>query len=492
MGKHFESLFDYAPISLWEEDYSAIKLFFDNLRAQGIVDLDCYLDEHPEEIENSIHRMRVKRVNRETLCMFGAPSEEELLANLDKIFRDEMRAHFRSELIALWKGEESWSGEGINYRLSGEALHIRLHWRILPECLSNWERVLVTIENITELKQAEKRHQLLFEYAPISLWEADYSELKREFDNLRARGVTDIRAHLSSHPGAVDHFRNMIRVLDVNQRALQLFDADDKRMLLANLNKVFRSDMRENFIHELVDIWNGKTYYERNGISYSLSGEPVHVYIHWTLMPGYENDFGWVLIALQDVTERKKAEDYLRYLGTHDVMTGLYNRAYFEETIQKLEANCEDPISFIVADLNELKTANDTFGHNIGDKLIRRAADVLKASIEEEYTVARIGGDEFIIIMPGADAETANVIIERVESLVSINNKYYHGPRLSLSLGAATSVPGLSLEKTISLADNAMYQDKGKYHHRRREDQINQTDPEPDLDADPDAAHQGR
>src|SRR5512147_3216427 len=120
-GDHFESLFEYAPISLWEEDYSAIKLFFDNLRAQGIVDLDGYLDEHPEEVDNNIRRMKVKRVNRETLCMFGATSAEELLTNLDKVFRDEMRVHFRAELLALWNGEVSWSGEGVNYRLSGEA-----------------------------------------------------------------------------------------------------------------------------------------------------------------------------------------------------------------------------------------------------------------------------------------------------------------------------------------------------------------------------------
>src|SRR5512133_8220 len=105
MGDHFESLFEYAPISLWEEDYSAIKLFFDNLRAQRVVDLDSYLAEHPEEVRNNIQRIKVKRINRETLCMFGAASRKELLANLDKVFRDEMQAHFRSDLIALWNGE---------------------------------------------------------------------------------------------------------------------------------------------------------------------------------------------------------------------------------------------------------------------------------------------------------------------------------------------------------------------------------------------------
>jgi diguanylate cyclase (GGDEF)-like protein len=258
----------------------------------------------------------------------------------------------------------------------------------------------------------------------------------------------------------------------VNRRTLQLFEADDKEMFLANLHRVFRNDMREHFTKELVDMWNGKTYYERNGINYSLSGESVHVYLHWTLMPGYESNFGWVLVALQDVTERKKAEAYLRYLGTHDVMTGVYNRAFFEEALLKLAANGKSPVSFIIVDLNELKAANDLYGHHTGDKLIRRAAEVLKASIDEGYTVARIGGDEFIIIMPGADAETAHLIVERVQSLVAVNNKYYHEPLLSLSLGAATSLPGQSLEKVISLADDAMYANKGKHHRRRRDDPI--------------------
>ena len=107
VSDHFESLFEYAPISLWEEDYSRIKIFFEELRANGVTDLDQYLHEHPDEIDKNMTRIRVSHVNRETLHMFGAESEMELLANLDKIFRDEMRVHFRSELMALWNGELS-------------------------------------------------------------------------------------------------------------------------------------------------------------------------------------------------------------------------------------------------------------------------------------------------------------------------------------------------------------------------------------------------
>ena len=402
---HFESLFEYAPISLWEEDYSGIRKFLDELRWWGVTDIERYLDDNPEQIDKSLSLIKVTRVNRETINMFGAESEAELLSNLGKIFRDEMRAHWRSELTALWNGEKSWSGDGVNYRLDGEALHIRLHWRILPECESNWECVLVSIENITALKKAQERFHNLFEHAPISLWEEDYSALKKELDDLRAQGVVDLKTHLADDPDLVRHFMGLIRVLDVNQKTLNMFEAIDKATLLANLNRVFRDEMSNHFTNELVDMWDGKSYYEREGINYALSGEPVNVHLHWTLMPGHEKNFDWVLVALQDITARKKAEDYLRYLGTHDVMTGLYNRAFFEESLLNLEADRHDPISFIIIDLNGLKAANDSMGHYAGDQLIRRTAEVLRASIDQGYFAARIGGDEFAIVMSGAEEE---------------------------------------------------------------------------------------
>jgi diguanylate cyclase (GGDEF)-like protein len=314
---HFVKLFEYAPIALWEEDFSGIKKFFNQLQADGITDLDDYLNVHPEEIENSLRRIRVVRVNCETLKMFGVASMEELLQGLDRIFRDEMLVHYRKQLLGLWNGEVEWVGESVNYRLDGEPLSIRIRWRILPEYLANWECVMISIENITVLK---------------------------------------------------------------------------------------------------------------------------------------------------------KAEEYLRYLGTHDVMTELYNRAFFEETLRDLEADRQDPIAMIVMDLNNLKPTNDRFGHQVGDKMIRRTAEVLKAATREGQITARIGGDEFVVILPAAGRTDANELIERIQSLVVMNNKFYGEPELSLSIGAAVSGPGISLEKVISLADNEMYRNKGLYHRRRKED----------------------
>jgi diguanylate cyclase (GGDEF)-like protein len=470
-------LFEYAPISLWEEDFSEVKRFFDDLQTQGVQDLARYLDGHPQAVDENLARLKVMDVNLQTLSMFGAATKEELLAHLGEVFRDEMRLHFRDELLALWRGDLSWSGEGINYTLHGEPLDVRLHWRLLPGHEKTFARVLVALEDITARRRAERAREVsearlrdLFEYAPISLWEEDYSALKIYLDGLRAQGLTDLQAYLDEHPEDIQHCMGLIRVLDANRKTLQLFGASSKEELLSSLDRVFRDGMKDHFVNELVDMWSGKTAYEREGINYSLSGEPINIHLDWRLMPGHEQDFAWVLVAIQDITARKKAEDYLRYLGTHDVLTGLYNRAYFVERLAQLEKERREPISVVAADLDGLKSVNDQLGHQAGDNLIRRVAEVLKASLDEGGFAARIGGDEFVLILPDADERTAQEVVERIASLVVLNNKYYREPELSISLGASTSRPDLSLEKVIGLADKAMYQSKGAHYRRRRGD----------------------
>ncbi len=468
--EHFQTLFETAPISLWEEDFSGIQRLFAQIRQQGIESLEAYLEPHPDFGEACIRQMSILRVNRQTLAMFKAASQEELVASFDRVFRDGMRHHFGSELLALWNGELDWSGEGVNYALDGEPVDILMHWRILPGCEETWDHVLVTIEDITARQRAEQRLQSLFEASPISLWEEDYRAVKEYFTSLRGEGVTDLQAYLEEHPEAVTTCMGLIKVLDVNQKTLELFGAESKEQLVANLDQVFRGEMEKHFARELVDLWNGKLAYERDGINYSLNGDPVNIHLDFRVMPGHEDDFSWVLVAIQDITLRKKAEDYLRYLGTHDVLTGLYNRAYFQERLQGLERERHDPVSVLIADLNGLKRINDLLGHQAGDNTLRRAAEVFKAACDEECVAARIGGDEFAILLPGADAQAAEEMLERLNVLVEMNNKYYREPELSIAMGASTSRPGQLLEKVIILADDAMYRKKGEHHRRRKED----------------------
>jgi len=193
-------------------------------------------------------------------------------------------------------------------------------------------------------------------------------------------------------------------------------------------------------------------------------------------MPGYEANWDLVLLSLTDITARKKAEAYLEYLGKHDVMTQLRNRSFFEDDLARLERNGPYPVTIVIADLNGLKLVNDEMGHAAGDSLLRRAGEVLLKAVGEDVTAARIGGDEFCILLPATDERGSEQLVERIGSLVDLNNQYYQGARLSLSIGAATCPQEGRLEQTMSEADERMYASKREHYssagrnRRRRAD----------------------
>ena len=465
--RHFLTLFEHAPIALLEQDFSAIRKQFNELRRRGVQDLNKHLDERPEEVFRCIGMMKTVDVNQQTLSMFGVQTKEEMFANLDKFFRDEMSIHFRDELLALWNGKSTWSGEGINYRLTGEPIDILLSWRILPGSEETWKQVLLSMEDIRARKQAERqlvnsesRLRGMFENSPVSLWEEDYSRIKDYLDQLRARGVTDLVDHLGNHPEEVEDCIRMIRVLDVNQRTLELFGAASKQDFIANLAKVFRGEMRAHFRGELVELWNGKLVHETEGVHYTLAGEPLYVHVHLSVFPGYENTFERVLVAIEDITAKHKAEEYLRYLGAHDEMTKLYNRAYFQEEMNRLGKGRQFPVTIIIADLDGLKGVNDNLGHQAGDDLIRRAAEVLQAGFRQEDVIARIGGDEFAVILPKTGTPAAEESIRHLRKLIELNNKYYRSPMLSISIGISTGEKGSDLQEIMRVADDEMYRNK--------------------------------
>ena len=475
----YAEMFELAPVSLWLEDYSALKALFERWRAAGVTDLRAHLHADRARVAECSRCLRVLRVNRRTLQLYGAESQDELVAHLDAVFRDDMFEQHVEELAQLWDGRTHFSSQTVNYNLFGKRLEILLKANVLPGHEHDWSRVLLAIEDITErargeraLRASERYAKGLFEHSPVSLWVEDFSSIKALLEEVRARGVDDFRVFLDVHPEFVARCMQEIRVIDVNRQTLAMFRAPDKPELLANLDKVFRDEMRPHFADQLADLWNGKLFQQREVVNHALDGEKVHVYLQFSVLPGHEERWDQVLVSLTDITARKKAEAYLEYLGKHDVLTGLRNRAFFTEELNRLERKGPWPVTVVMADLNGLKAANDEGGHAAGDALLRRVGEILGKLVEKEEraSASRIGGDEFAVLLPGGDGRRGEQMVEQLLELLALNNQFHGGTPMTLSIGSATGFEGERLEAVSHRADQQMYRAKRAYYADRRHD----------------------
>jgi len=476
-GADYEHMFELAPVSLWLEDFSELKRLFDGWRAQGVTDIRSHLAEDAARLRQCSASLRVLQVNRRTLELFSADSQQHLEANLDKVFRDDRHDTAAHELAQLWDGQMEFANQTVNYALDGRRLDVLVRARILPGHEADWSRVLVSLEDNTQqleaarrLRRSEQYARDLFEHSPVSLWVEDFSVVKNLLDGVRAQGIGDFKTFLKVHPDFVARCMQEIRVIDVNQQTLRMFGAASKEVLLNSIGRVFRGEMHESFAEQLQDLWEGKTFQQREVVNYSLSGDAVNIHMQFSVLDSHRHDWGLVLLSLVDITARKKAEAYLEYLGKHDVLTQLRNRAFYAEELNRLTRKGPWPLSIIAIDLNGLKVVNDEQGHAAGDSMLRRVGEVLAKAVDAPACAARIGGDEFTVLLPGTDERGAHALQERIISMLELNNQFYPGQHLSLAMGIASCHSGEAVEAAINRADQAMYAEKNRYYQQKSVD----------------------
>jgi diguanylate cyclase (GGDEF)-like protein len=310
------------------------------------------------------------------------------------------------------------------------------------------------------LNESNQRYYRLFEESPVSLWEEDFSGAMHLLNSFKKQGITDLRTFLASRPDIVLECAKKIKILDINNATVTLFKARSKENLLNNLDLVFCDESYLHFQDELISLAEGNLKFYQDTVNQTLDGQRIDVNMSWSVQPGYEHDFSRVIVTLVDITERRKNEVKLTYLSTHDALTGLYNRTYFDGEISRIESARQYPISIVMADVDDLKDVNDRQGHAAGDEMLKQAAKALLASFRSEDIVSRIGGDEFAIIMPATSAATAQKTIQRIKDNILKSNADPASQFLRLSLGTSTLEQTGSLEETLKQADVNMYLDK--------------------------------
>ena len=166
-----------------------------------------------------------------------------------------------------------------------------------------------------------------------------------------------------------------------------------------------------------------------------------------------------VVMGFRDFTEKKKHLEEIRFLSYHDQLTGLYNRRFFEEELKRVDTARNLPLTIAMGDVNGLKLINDSFGHAVGDELLRKVAEAIRLGCRDDEIVARLGGDEFVVILPRTDAEMTEKIVRRIREFAAKSK--VGSIDISISFGYETKTrEEESIQDIFRNTENHMYRQK--------------------------------
>ena len=189
-----------------------------------------------------------------------------------------------------------------------------------------------------------------------------------------------------------------------------------------------------------------------------------HVYGNWhwlsvrdtPLVQPADGSVRYILGIAEDISERRAAQEKVWFVSTHDQLTGLYNRAYFETEIERIESSRFFPISVLLVEIDNLRTENERDGHAAGDELLRRSTQILHEVFRTEDMIARIDGDEFAVILPKTNNASTDAILARIKMHINNHNKSPDQIPLRLSMGMATAENGQSLREALKHAEKRL------------------------------------
>ncbi|WP_373481982.1 HD domain-containing phosphohydrolase [Acetobacterium sp.] len=277
----------------------------------------------------------------------------------------------------------------------------------------------------TALKESEEKHRLL---------------------------ITQMAQGLAVHEVIFDQSGN-----PVNFRYLDANDSYEK------LTGMKREDIIGKTALEIIPEMD-KSWIEKYG-RVAMTGQPIH-FEHYDKevdkyfeVVAYSPRFKQFAVIISDITERRRAEQEIRYLSYHDYLTGLHNRRFYEEELGRLDIPENLPITLIMADVNGLKLINDSFGHVMGDELLKKAARLITTTVPENSIVARLGGDEFIVILPQTDIFQAVDLINDLKAKIA--NDKIGAVDISISFGyEIKEMEDQDIQEIYKRAEDDMYRHK--------------------------------
>ncbi len=292
-------------------------------------------------------------------------------------------------------------------------------------------------EKAKELKEVKERLELAVAGANIGIWDWDFEQNHIHFNENWSKMLGYQDTELNNN---LDTWLNLIH-------------PDDKDEALKSLKEHLESKSEKYFNEHRLKTKAGNWKW-------------IRVIGKVTEKNSSENPVRMVGVHI-DIDKEKRLTNEKEYLSNHDELTDLYNRRYFKEEIKRLNDSRRYPISIIIGDLNKLKIINDNYGHLIGDRYLKLTAEAIKESLRTEDLVARVGGDEFAVILPETDENAVEAVIERILENIEKKNKEEALPEpLSIALGYETTGFNNQQNSYQNIIDCYHKADKKMYEHK--------------------------
>ncbi len=292
-----------------------------------------------------------------------------------------------------------------------------------------------------ELRGSESRYRALFEYAPISLWEEDLSQVKQYIDGLRDKGIIDFKEYFDSHPEEIVVCANLIRIIDANRSTLELYEADCKEELLSSVKQTLNQETLESLKEELISLSEGRSF-ELESIQRTIKGKEITVLIKAIIQPGCEETWSKVLVSVHDLTERVRA----------DFLEKMFGRYLSEKVMTTLIENPESVklggekrrVTIMMTDLRGFTALSERLDPEAVVRILNAYFEVM-VDVVQQYngTLNEIVGDSMLVLF-GAPQQMSDrnqraiacaIEMQNAMTIVNNNNKAQVLPEIEMGIG---------------------------------------------------------
>ncbi|MEE8365998.1 MAG: MASE3 domain-containing protein [Gammaproteobacteria bacterium] len=436
----YKSLFENSEVSVWNEDFSEVIKELGQLRQDGVSDLRQYLGENRQAAWDMAKMVQVKHVNRATLKLFKASSEQQLLDSIDRVFGPTAIEVFINLLCAFWDKEKIFRSDITQRTLEGDVLNVIISMPI-PETDEGYHNIPVSIVDVTERKKVEEELKIL------------------------SRAVES-----SSSAVIITNLNGIIEY--VNPKFTQITGYTKEEAIGQN-PRIIQSGKTPDAVYD--DLWATITSGREWKGELHNRKKDGSIYRARESIAGVKDSEGEIThyIGIQDdVTQEYKLTEQLSYQASHDALTGLINRREFEQRANRLLSTIrhdqsEHAMCFL--DLDRFKVINDTCGHAAGDELLRQLGRLLQATVRKRDTLARLGGDEFGVLMEHCSLDQAHRVADAILQAIRDYRLFWEGEafRIGASMGlvAITEATG-NFTELFKQADAACYLAKDRGRNR--------------------------